>query len=170
MAESDVFPPHPFWPFSLVLYSQAGVADACLTLQDEYGLDVNLVLFCIWTGMRGPGVLEPDELNECIARAGRWQSEVVERIRYVRRTLKQDSLGADAALVDVFRPRVQKLEIDGERVEQLMLGSIVPLERGPRGREQAEQNLNAYLTWAGVNPTGAARSAVEFVFSAGVSL
>jgi uncharacterized protein (TIGR02444 family) len=170
VAEPESFPPHPFWPFSIVLYTQEGVADTCLTLQDEYGLDVNLVLFCIWTGMRGPGVLEADELSECIARAGRWQTEVVERIRYVRRTLKQDLLGADSELVSIFRPKVQALEIDGERVEQLMLGSIVPLERGLRGREQAEQNLNAYLAWAGVDPAGDARSAVELVFNAGVNI
>ena len=38
------------------LYAQPGVADACLKLQDEFGLDVNLVLFCIWSRLLLPSV------------------------------------------------------------------------------------------------------------------
>ncbi|MGI9291937.1 MAG: TIGR02444 family protein, partial [Gammaproteobacteria bacterium] len=81
---SDSFTQHPFWTYSLRLYAQPQVQDDCLTLQDEHGLDVNLVLFCIWAGLDGPGQLTVDELNEAIARGSQWQSEVVERIRYIR--------------------------------------------------------------------------------------
>jgi len=159
-------PGHPFWRYSLALYAQPGVAAASLKLQDEYGLDVNLVLFCIWSGVQGPGALRADELSECVARAGRWQAEVVERIRFVRRTLKQDSLGATADLVARFRPRVQALELDGEHIEQLLLASLVPLERGGRGFEPAEANLQSYLQWAGLDPEGAVRVPLGIVIEA----
>lgn len=96
---SDALPDHAFWNYSLWLYAQPGVSDACLRLQDEHGLDVNLVLFCIWSGLAGPGRLTRDELGVAIARGGQWQREVVEPIRRIRRTLKKDSLGADKALV-----------------------------------------------------------------------
>ena len=142
---SDSLPNHPFWNYSLRLYAQPGVSDACLRLQDEHGLDVNLVLFCIWSGLAGPGQLTQDELNAAIARGGQWQSEVVEPIRKIRRTLKQDSLGADKDLVSYFRPRAQALELDGEHVQQLILASIVPLTRGEQSRGAAERNLQRYL-------------------------
>ena len=160
---ADSFPEHPFWTFSLALYAQPGVADACLKLQDEFGLDVNLVLFCIWCGMDGPGELAAAELSECTIRAGRWQSEVVERIRYIRRTLKQDHLGAPADLVKIFRPKVQALEIEGEHVEQLLLASVVPLSRGATGVAAARQNLSAYLSWAGLSNSAEADALVEAV-------
>ena len=144
------FPNHPFWDYSLRLYAQPGVSNACLTLQDEHGLDVNLVLFCIWSGLAGPGELDAEELGAAIVRGGRWQTEVVEPIRTIRRALKQNPLGADAELVKTFRPQVQALELDGEHVEQLTLAALVPLERGPRNRAAAAENLSAYLDSCGV--------------------
>ena len=38
----------PFWRFSLQFYRQPGVADACIALQEEAGVDVNLLLFLLW--------------------------------------------------------------------------------------------------------------------------
>jgi len=167
---SSEFPKHPFWPFSLELYAQPGVSAACLELQDDYGLDVNLVLFCIWCGLRGPGVLQADELSECITRAGRWQTDVVDRIRYVRRTLKHDSLGATDELVAVFRPQAQALEIDAEHIEQLLLASIVPEQRGRRDADAAQTNLQGYLRSVGLDPQGAVASALGRVFAAAQQL
>ena len=136
---------HPFWNYSLWLYAQPGVSDVCLRLQDEHGLDVNLVLFCIWSGLKGPGQLTQDELGMAIARGGQWQTDVVEPIRTIRRTLKQDPLGADKDLLKYFRPRAQALELDGEHVEQLILASLVPVNRGEQSRSAAEGNLQRYL-------------------------
>ncbi len=38
----------PFWTFSLGYYRGAGVSEACLELQDNCGVDVNVVLFLLW--------------------------------------------------------------------------------------------------------------------------
>ena len=38
----------PFWRFSLRFYRRRGVADACITLQEQAGVDVNLLLFLLW--------------------------------------------------------------------------------------------------------------------------
>ena len=38
----------PFWRFSLRFYRQPKVADACIALQEEAGVDVNLLLFLLW--------------------------------------------------------------------------------------------------------------------------
>ena len=37
-----------FWRFSLEVYQDEEVQRLCLSLQDDYGLDVNVVLFCLW--------------------------------------------------------------------------------------------------------------------------
>ena len=42
----------PFWRFSLAFYRRAGVADACIALQEEAGVDVNLLLFLLWQATR----------------------------------------------------------------------------------------------------------------------
>ena len=40
----------PLWRFSLAVYADATVRQECLELQDEYGVDINLVLFCAFAG------------------------------------------------------------------------------------------------------------------------
>ena len=39
-----------FWDFSVRTYGVPGVSQACLALQDERGVDVNMLLYCIWIG------------------------------------------------------------------------------------------------------------------------
>ena len=43
----------PFWTFSLRIYGQPGVPPACLTLQDEHGVDVNVLLFALYAASCG---------------------------------------------------------------------------------------------------------------------
>ena len=165
----DTLPQHPFWTYSLRLYAQPGVSDACLKLQDEHGLDVNLVLFCIWCGIEGPGELTAEELSTAVARAARWQTEVVERIRYIRRALKEDALGADAELAKIFRPKVQALELEGEHVEQLTLAALVPEERGDRGQAPAAANLRGYLDSCGACEGDAAAELARGILATAVA-
>jgi uncharacterized protein (TIGR02444 family) len=154
------FPKHPFWNYSLELYGAEGVQRACLELQDEVGLDVNMLLFCIWTGVDGPGEITPEELRECIVRTTQWQDKVVQPLRYIRRMLKQDNLGATDELVAILRPEVQKAELAAEHTEQLLLAGLVPAARAATGLSPALANLRAYMDRLGVAPDGATRVAV----------
>lgn len=160
------FPEHPFWDYSLALYRKDGVERACLELQDEFDLDVNLVLFCLWAGAEGPGALTAEELGECMVRGGQWQREVVQRLRFIRRTLKHDSLGATEELAKMLRPDVQSLELSAEHVEQLLLASIAPLERDDRSSSAGIGNLGAYFDAAGISREGDARAAVMTILVA----
>jgi uncharacterized protein (TIGR02444 family) len=157
------FPAHPFWNYSLALYPKPGVNAACLTLQDEFDLDVNLVLFCLWAGAEGPGELTGSELGECVARGAQWQREVVQRLRYIRRTLKRDNLGATAELTGLLRPQAQSLELMAEHVEQLFLAGIVPAVRGETGAEAALKNLRAYFELAGVAVGNSAQAELRVI-------
>jgi uncharacterized protein (TIGR02444 family) len=159
------FPSHTFWDYSLRLYSQPGVEEACLTLQDEFDLDVNIVLFCLWAGGEGPGQLTPAEMAEVIARGGQWQREVVRRLRHIRRTLKKDDLGATTELVEIFRPRAQMLELAAEHVQQLLLAGLAPETRGATGINAAILNLRAYFVETGLAADGNARNAVLLILA-----
>jgi uncharacterized protein (TIGR02444 family) len=157
MSDSSALPSHPFWEYSLRLYARPGVQQACLQLQDEFDLDVNIVLFCAWTGAEGPGQLHAEELQRCIAQGGVWQHEVVKPLRSIRRRLKTELLGASPELSAAFRPGVQSLEIEAEHVQQLILADTVPIDRGVRGSREAVANLLAYTNVSGLAPTGPVR-------------
>ena len=48
MTSAPELTPELFWQHSLQHYAQPGVADACLALQDNYQVNVNLLLFYHW--------------------------------------------------------------------------------------------------------------------------
>src|SRR5712692_1050108 len=76
-AETNV-PPQgsPFWRFSLRFYRQPKVADACIALQEEAGVDVNLLLFLFWHA-KCKRALSAAEVVELEARIGAWRDTTV---------------------------------------------------------------------------------------------
>lgn len=122
------FPEHPFWNFALDVYRRPGVSDACLQLQEPYHLDVNLLLFCGWTGAFGMGRLSGEEIARCRDAVAGWHDNVVRGLRGVRRILKtgfDDLPGELREISDALRKQIQAREIDAEHLEQLILvGSV----------------------------------------------
>jgi uncharacterized protein (TIGR02444 family) len=61
----------PFWRFSLKYYGQPGVSDACIALQDDCGVDVNLLLFLFWLASEWQE-LAADEVKKLDATIKSW--------------------------------------------------------------------------------------------------
>jgi len=131
-----------FWRFSLALYEQPGVPEACLALQDEHGLDVNLVLWLLWIGWSGRGRLTADDLARADAHAASWRRDVIVPLRSVRRALK----GSPDAGAEALRNNVKTAELESERLQHHRLGDLAA---SPRQREDAvgdaEANLALYV-------------------------
>src|SRR5436190_23673840 len=72
MTESAAASETPFWRFSLHFYRQAGVAEACIALQDECGVDVNLLLFLLWLAA-GRRQLSAANVKDLDAAVGDWR-------------------------------------------------------------------------------------------------
>ena len=111
---------NPFWRFSLRVYRLPGVQQACLALQDRRQADVNLLLFCGWTGRHGRE-LDDTRLRSAIDRVGGWQSDVIAPLRTARRALKRQQEAGTLAVATTFRRRIADIELDLERVEQSLL-------------------------------------------------
>ena len=115
---------NPFWRYSLRVWRIPGVEQACLALQERCGADVNLLLFCGWTGRLGRQ-LDRRALKSAIGRVGAWQSDVIAPLRLARQGLKRQREGAAAALpARGLRKRLAALELDLERVEQALLADL----------------------------------------------
>lgn len=157
------FPRDDFWDYAIGLYAEADVAPACLALQERLGLDVNLVLFCLWCAASGREALSATELDRALAAVGPWHEEVVRHLRALRKHLKGGFDQAPGALVEALRRVVAATEIDAEHIEQLMLSAALarPAEEtgGPPARARvAAANLAAYLARLGVEPAEADRA------------
>lgn len=147
---SAAFPPSQLWDFASKLYSRDGVAEACLQLQDRRGLDVNMVLFCIWVAASGRGELSPDEMMKGIDAGRIWQSEVVTPLRHVRRYLKGSIAPADNRLGAELGRVITECELYSEHMEVQVLSEIIDrpatgsFQIQERGREAA-LNLQTYM-------------------------
>lgn len=48
MNTADSLPDNSLWPFACRIYRHAGVERICLHLQDQWGMNVNILLFLLW--------------------------------------------------------------------------------------------------------------------------
>ena len=165
------FPEHPFWDFSLAVYGSEGVAPACLKLQEAHGVDVNFLLFCCWFGVSGRGMIGQDEMARLGASVSAWHGEIVRGLRVVRKRLKQPVGAEDRDLALALRQRVQKIEIDAEHIEQLMLATAaedLPGRDPGNPAESAHANALAYFALIDAHLDGGDLAALETIIAAAV--
>jgi uncharacterized protein (TIGR02444 family) len=141
----------PFWRFSLRFYRQPKVADACIALQEEAGVDVNLLLFLLWQATLRRA-LSPIEVGELEGRIGAWRDATVIPLRGVRRALKSPPALVDPASAEAFRTRIKAVELEAERLQQeamYQLACSSPLGREVASADDAARtNLAVYATIA----------------------
>jgi uncharacterized protein (TIGR02444 family) len=128
-----------FWRFSLAVYGQPGVAGECLGLQDKFGLNINLLLFCAWLGRRGI-VLTREHLEGASRSIASWHDHVVRPLRGVRQQMKLHHEDVPA-----LKAQVQRVEIEAEQVEQAMLFDYARNITPGGGRDAVARNVNKYL-------------------------
>src|SRR5262249_42075954 len=107
-----------FWNFSVAVYGASGVEAECLALQDQFGLDINLVLFCAFVGAAHGVALTADDIAAARQEVGAWHQDVIKALRTARRGLKTIELRhADAIRAAAeLRAWVKTSELEAERV------------------------------------------------------
>jgi len=109
-------PKSEFWDFSLTVYDRPEVSKLCLDLQDNYGADVNMLLFACWLGNTGRGKVTVSAWRAMNLRLHKWREQVIKPLRGVRHMLKHEHLAPVKLKEQVFN-----CEIDAEHIEQLIL-------------------------------------------------
>ncbi len=112
---------NPFWTFSLAVYKSPGVAAECLALQDNLGIDVNVLLFCAYLAAVESIALRTDQIDDIQEVVQEWQKGIVRPLRTARGYLKIFSEQAHDAKVAALRIAVKTAELESERVEQCFL-------------------------------------------------
>jgi uncharacterized protein (TIGR02444 family) len=127
-------PTTPFWRFSLHFYRQAGVSDACIALQDERGVDVNLLLFLFWLAADRQS-LSADDVKTLDDKVRDWRNLTIVPIRDARRKLKGAPTLVEPGKQEAFRTKVKAIELDAERLQQEALYAFTG--SGPLGTPAA---------------------------------
>jgi len=166
MTDAETKSGSPFWRFSLAFYRQPGVADACIALQEQAGVDVNLLLFLLWHAARRRA-FTPAEVAALEEKIGAWRETTVVPLRAIRRALKSPPTLVVPSTAEAFRTRIKAIELEAERLQQeamYALASAAPLGReSPSADEAARANVAAYET---MGATAFSKPAVETLLAA----
>jgi uncharacterized protein (TIGR02444 family) len=136
----------PFWRFSLGFYRDPAVAAACIELQDQAGVDVNMLLFLLWNATLNR-TLSQAAIADLDRRIGAWREAAVIPLRALRRALKSPPPVIEPGAAEVFRTRVKNVELEAERLQQHTMYALVPSLRfasAASPAEAARANVAAY--------------------------
>lgn len=136
----------PFWQFSLRTYGQEGVPPACIVLQDEAGVDVNIMLYCLWLATQGRG-LSANDVRAIDGAMAAWRAQVVVPLRNVRRALREPPAAFAKAASEELRTRIKRVELESERLQQEALYGLKPASEWGAPADPAvamRQNMQAY--------------------------
>ena len=106
------------WQFSLKFYQDNGVSQACLMLQDSFGVDVNILLYLMWQAGRGVE-LNFEQIRAVDEFVADWRDNIVRPLRGTRRHLKEMAAKMDE--VHRFRQDIKRIELAAEHIQQDML-------------------------------------------------
>ena len=162
-----------FWDFSVRTYRTDGVPDACLALQNEHGVDVNLLLYCCWVGAT-VGEFSDRLFTQATAWSADWASHVVIPLREARTWMKHTGCVDDAVPTDAcmrLRENVKSVEFGAEKLQQDVLESFASVSPQAASDVQANvaANLGRYLAHINVEESADVKEKLQVIVAAAFS-
>ena len=112
----------PHWTFVLDFYGRPGVAQACLALQDRFGVDVIMLLFALFVFQRDGVAVGESEIKRLDGIVSSWRKEVVVPLREVRRSIKR-AAGPESQISGPLLKQVAEAAIASEQVSLALLAA-----------------------------------------------
>ena len=154
---ASIYPPNDLWDYATRVYARGRAGEACLSLQDTRGVDVNVLLFCCWVASSGRGVFREGELEHALTAIGPWRNGVIDVLHDLKVRLKSDVSPAPKTLADDLRRVIVESELHAEHAEVLMLHAAMTrpgtgtFDRN-RQIEDSIVNLFRYLALLRISP------------------
>ncbi|WOJ92040.1 TIGR02444 family protein [Congregibacter variabilis] len=124
------------WRFATAVYAKPGVAQACIAAQEEWAVDVNLMLYVSWCA-REARRLGAEDIRRAQDRCGQWRERVILPLRQQRVAWREQKSRA------VEYAAIKQLELDAERTQLDLLatlseeGARAPSANGQDSQEEA---------------------------------
>ena len=148
------WPQESLWDYSLAYYARDSVPQFLLALQDQYDLDVNLILLAIWAGAESGLLLKDEHFSKLDSAVCEWRENVVKPLRAVRRAFKLFKTIEIASAGDI-RARIKAAELDAEHVAQIMLmnkiSDLTKVATTSKYADAAAANLDSYFKYAAID-------------------
>ncbi len=138
------------WSFALAFYARPAVAETCLLLQDQHSANVCMLIGLHWLDARGC-ILSAEDLKDLSAHTFKWNSEIIEPLRSLRRALKQpfEKYAVDE-LQEQLRNSIKQAELLAEK-KLLMEIESWSIKIAASGNSPQHPNLTRYLKNLGLD-------------------
>ena len=171
MLDKALFPEIPFWGYSLQVYGKQNVPAACLRLQENLQVDVNILLFCCWTASVGYPSFSDSLMARIAGQVAEYHEMVVKNLRAARNVLKGGYAPLPDALSATLRKHILSVEVDCEYGEQVILAqqaAHLGEASGVATPQAAAENLRNYLSYLDCKPSDADKDDLAFLISNGL--
>src|ERR1700727_2868299 len=162
------------WAFALAIYAKPGVAEACLALQDEAGVDVMMLLTTTFAAVK-QRLLAPDEIRALNEACRLWREQIVWPLRAIRSGLKTGRQPAPSEATEQFRSQVKALELAAEKLENKRLVECLPLRppeketvRPEQLRTVLENVVSVFAEGRGAAPKASLLSSIDTIVEAAI--
>lgn len=132
------------WAFALAIYARPGVAEACLTLQNEAGVDVMLLLTTTFAAVKHRLLSTLDEVRALDEACRPWREQIVRPLRAIRSGLKTGPKPAPSEATEPFRSQVKALELAAEKLQNKLLVECLP-PKSPEKETVTPEQLRTVL-------------------------
>jgi uncharacterized protein (TIGR02444 family) len=163
------------WAFALAIYAKPGVAEACLALQDEAGVDVMMLLTTTFAAVKHRLLLAPDEIRALNEACRLWREQIVWPLRAIRSGLKAGPQPAPSEATEQFRSQVKALELAAEKLENKLLVECLPLRppeketvRPEQLRTVIESVVSVFAEGRGAAPKASLLSSIDTIVEAAI--
>ena len=164
-----------FWDFSVRTYRTQGVPDACLSLQNDHGADVNMLLYCCWVGVY-VGQFDDALFKRASQFSSTWADNVVMPLRSARTWMKHEGCGVGPVSTDncmALREKIKSVEFHCEKLQQETLESLTTIDQSGKDNtrqilESVYANLDRYAAYAQISSTEDVRAKFQLIVNAGV--
>jgi uncharacterized protein (TIGR02444 family) len=148
------------WNFSCSFYAKRLVEARCLQLQDEHGVNVDLLLWCLWLERRQL-CLTAAMLSIAKAAIDPWDKHYVQALRKLRRSMKVESEHNLEKLLPL-KQAIRDAELLAEKCILAELETLSNEFKPSRNKIVPGANLDSYLNFMKV--PAAVREEVHFEF------
>jgi len=121
------FPNSEFWNYSSQIWKLPDVENICLELQNNYDINVNLILYCCWVGDKNLN-LNDDDLQILLDTIQPWQT-MIKPLRDSRKMMQQQLIAMPANMLDQTIENISEMELNAEHMSQLALEKALKPEK-----------------------------------------
>lgn len=141
------FPDSKLWDFSVQTYSLPEVQDICLSLQDDFNANINIIMYCLWTAEQNIKISQ-DNVTALVQSTQPWQDTILKPLRDVRKMIKDHIIAMPVELLDQTVSNLGEMELNAEHMSQMAIEKIIDLNQASEEIsviECATLNLSLYL-------------------------